>query len=380
MGEQWEDADIPDNLVAEADDARHQLVDVLSNFDDTIMEKYLADEEITADDLRRALRTGTLGQRGRPGAVRLGVQEQGRPADARRRRRLPAEPARPPAHRRARSRARTTRIERKADDNEPFSALAFKIMTDPLRRQADLPAGLLGHAAQGRHGDSTRPRTARSGSAGSLQMHANHREDMDACFAGDIVAAVGLKQTTTGDTLCDPAPPDRARGARRSPSPSSTSRSSRRPRPTRTSCRKALLCPVRGGPDVPGPLRRGDRPDGHLRHGRAAPRGARRPDAAGVQRRRQRRQAAGRLPRDDPQAGREDRGALRPPDRRPRPVRPRRHQPRADRARRRLRVRRQDHRWRHPEGVHPLGRRRHPGGHDLGRAGRVPDRRRPGRP
>ena len=108
MGEKWEEADVPDDLATEVDDARHQLIDVLSNYDDGIMEKYLADEEITADDLRRALRTGHPGQRGRPGPVRLGLQEQGRPADARRGGRLPAEPARPAARPRAPSRARTT--------------------------------------------------------------------------------------------------------------------------------------------------------------------------------------------------------------------------------------------------------------------------------
>ena len=85
----------------------------------------------------------------------------------------------------------------------------------PLRRQADLPAGLLGHPAQGRHGHSTPPRTSKERIGRLLQMHANHREDKDACFAGDIVAAVGLKQTTTGDTLCGP-------GATRSCSRSST--------------------------------------------------------------------------------------------------------------------------------------------------------------
>ena len=83
---------------ATAEDARHQLIDVVSNFDDTIMEKYLAEEPITAVDLRRALRTATLAGRRGPRAVRVGLQEQGRPAHARRRRRLPAQPARPAAH------------------------------------------------------------------------------------------------------------------------------------------------------------------------------------------------------------------------------------------------------------------------------------------
>ena len=130
----------------------------------------------------------------------------------------------------------------------------------------------------------------------------------------------------------------------------------------------------RGGPDLPGPHRRGDRPDDHRRHGRAAPRGAGRPDEARVPRRGQHRQAAGRLPRDHPQEGRA--GTTTPT--RSRPVGPA-STPRSrstieptGRRRRRLRVREQGHRRSHPAGVHPVGRRRRPGGHGVRRPGRLP--------
>ena len=135
-------------------------------------------------------------------------------------------------------------------------------------------------------------------------MHANHREDVDAVYTGDIVAGIGLKNTSTGDTLCRPGAPDRARAARvpRAGHPRRR-RAQDQGRPGQDG--QGALRAVRGGPDLPGPHRRGDRPDRHLRHGRAAPRGARRPHAARVQGRRHRRQAAGGLPRDDHQDGRE---------------------------------------------------------------------------
>ena len=101
-------------------------------------------------------------------------------------------------------------LERKPDDDEPFAALAFKIMSDPYVGKLTyfrVYSGKLGRAA--RCSNATKDKKERIGRI--LQMHANHREDKEAVFAGDIVAAVGLKNTTTGDTLCDPDAPDRAR-------------------------------------------------------------------------------------------------------------------------------------------------------------------------
>ncbi len=206
MGEKWEETDIPADLVAEADDARHQLVDVLSNYDDVIMEKYLADEEITAEDLRRALRTATLAAEVTP--VLCGSAFKNKcvkpmldaevdflpsPLD------LPPTPGTRPG--------KPDEVEeRPADDAAPFAALAFKIMTDPYVGKLTYLRVYSGVLRKGATVvNTTKDRKERVGRL--LQMHANHREDKDACFAGDIVAAVGLKQTSTGDTLSDPGAP-----------------------------------------------------------------------------------------------------------------------------------------------------------------------------
>ena len=180
-------------------------------------------------------------------------------------------------------------------------------------------------------------------------------------FAGDIVAAVGLKNTTTGDTLCDPAHPI-VLERMEFPEPVISVAIEPKTKVDQDKLGKALGALSEEDPTFQ--VRTDDETGQTIiaRHGRAAPRGARRPHDARVQRRRQRRQAAGRLPRDDHHAGREDRGALRPPDRRPGQYGHVVIIARAHRARRRLRVRRQDHRRRHPAGVHPRGRRRHPGG------------------
>ena len=273
---------------------------------------------------RRALRAGTLANACVPILCGSRVQEQGRPADARRGRRLPAEPARPARRPRAPCPARSEVLERKAERRRAVQRARLQDHDRPLRRQAHLPPRLLGHPREGRHGHRTRPRTARSASAASCRCtRTTARTSTPSAPATSSPWSASSRRRPA--TRCA-TPTSRSSSSRSSsPSRSSTSPSSRRPRPTRTSCRRALFSAVRGGPDLPGALRRGDRPDGHLGHGRAAPRGARRPDAARVLRRRQRRQAPGRLPRDRPQEGRQDRGALHPPDRRPRPVRPRRH-------------------------------------------------------
>ncbi|HEX9969727.1 MAG TPA: elongation factor G, partial [Acidimicrobiales bacterium] len=97
-------------------------------------------------------------------------------------------------------------LERRPDDSEPFSALAFKIMTDPHMGKLTYARVYSGKLEKGGTIlNSTKDRKERAGRI--LQMHANHREDRDAAFAGDIVALVGLKQTTTGDTLCEPGAP-----------------------------------------------------------------------------------------------------------------------------------------------------------------------------
>ena len=265
-------------------------------------------------------------------------------------------------------------VERKASDDEPFAALAFKIVADPYGKLTyfRIYSGTLEKGAE--IYNSTKDRKERIGRI--LRMHADQREDIDVAYAGDIVAGLGFKQTTTGDTLCERAHPiilERMEF----PTPVISVAIEPKTKNDQDKLGKALdslsdedpTFVVHTDPDTG--------PDDHRRHGRAAPRGARRPDDARVQRRRARRQAAGRLPRDDHRPGREGRAALRPPDRRSRPVRPRRHRARAHRPRRRLRVRRRDQGRRDPARVHPRRRRRHPGGDGGRRARGLPARRRP---
>ena len=203
MGEEWAVEEIPADMKDAADEARHQLIDVLSNHDDTIMEKYLGDEEITPEDLKRALRTVTLGSHAVPILCGSAFKNKGvqpmldavvdylpSPLDI-----APAVGTVP--------RKEGVTVERPPDDSAPFAALAFKIMTDPYVGKLTYLRVYSGSLTKGSGViNSTKDRKERIGRL--LQMHANSREDLDAVFAGDIVAAVGLKQTTTGDTLCDP--------------------------------------------------------------------------------------------------------------------------------------------------------------------------------
>ncbi len=204
-GERWEDVAIPAEMAAEAADARHQLVDVVSNFDDEVMEAYVANEEITADALRKALRTGTIASEIVP--VLCGSAFKNKAVqplldavcDY-----LPSPLDVPPT--RGTAKKGNEEVFRAADDEEPFAALAFKIMTDPYVGKLTYLRVYSGTIAKGTTVlNTTKDTKERFGRL--LQMHANHREDKDAVFTGDIVAAVGLKNTTTGDTLCDPAHP-----------------------------------------------------------------------------------------------------------------------------------------------------------------------------
>ena len=201
MGERWQVEDIPADLVDQAEEWRQKLVDVLSNHDDVIMEKYVGDEEITADDLRKALRKGTIANQIVPVLCGSAFKNKGvQPlldavVDF-----LPSPIDLPPVT--GMDIKGIEELERPADDKAPFSALAFKIMSDPHVGKLTYFRVYSGTLKKGDAVlNSTKDRKERIGRI--LQMHANHREDKTAIFAGDIVAAVGLKQTTTGDTLCD---------------------------------------------------------------------------------------------------------------------------------------------------------------------------------
>ena len=204
-GEAWNVVDIPEDLIGDAEKWRHELVDAVSNVDDDITEKYLAEEEITADDLRRALRKGTISNEIVPVLCGSAFKNKGvQPmldavVDF-----LPSPLDVPPTT--GLDKKGIEELERHADDTEPFSALAFKIMSDPHVGKLTYMRVYSGRAEKGAAVmNTTKDQKERLGRI--LQMHANHREDKDAVFAGDIVAVVGLKNTTTGDTLCDPNAP-----------------------------------------------------------------------------------------------------------------------------------------------------------------------------
>jgi elongation factor G len=205
MGERWRTEEIPSELEAEALDARHQLIDVLSNFDDTVMERYVSEEDITEEHLRRALRRGTISSQVVP--VLLGSAFKNKAVqplldavvDY-----LPSPLDVPSAHG---TTQRGEVVERRADDAEPFAALAFKIMTDPYVGKLTYLRVYSGTLAKGATVVNVTKGGRKERIGRLLQMHANHREDKDAIFTGDIVAAVGLKDASTGDTICDPAHP-----------------------------------------------------------------------------------------------------------------------------------------------------------------------------
>ena len=205
MGETWETRGIPAHLAGAAEEGRHALIDVVSNFDDNVMERYVAEQEITPEDLRKAIRLATIASEIVP--VLCGSAFKNKAVqpmldavvDY-----LPSPLDVPPT---TGIEPRTgNEIERHPRDDESFSSLAFKIMSDPFVGKLTYLRVYSGTLEKGTTVLNTnRDRKERIGRI--LQMHANHREDRDAVYTGDIVAVVGLKSTTTGDTLCDVAHP-----------------------------------------------------------------------------------------------------------------------------------------------------------------------------
>src|SRR4051794_1688057 len=206
MGESYETVEIPAEMKADAETWRHELVDVVSQFDENVLEKYVGDEEITADDLRSAVRAATLAGEVVPVLNGTAFKNKGvQPlldavVDY-----LPS-PVDVDAIKGAGIKDPESEEERVASDDEPFAALAFKIMSDPYVGKLTYFRVYSGKLSAGSPVlNATKDKKERIGRL--LQMHANHREDKEAVFTGDIVAAVGLKNTTTGDTLCDAAHP-----------------------------------------------------------------------------------------------------------------------------------------------------------------------------
>src|SRR5215212_5693478 len=206
MGEEWKDVEIPEEYRERAEAAHHALFEKLADHDEALMEKFVSEEEPSKEELRRAIRKATLDSAGVPVLCGSAFKNKGvqllldaivnylpSPVDV-----PPVEGHRPngPEH----------ELTRAPSDDEPFSALAFKIMSDPYVGRLTYMRVYSGVLRQGAHVyNSSKDRKERIGRV--LQMHANHREDMEAAFTGDIIAVVGLKHSSTGDTICDPSEP-----------------------------------------------------------------------------------------------------------------------------------------------------------------------------
>ena len=192
---------IPEDMVDLANEYREKLLDAVSVFDDEIMELYLEGKEIPTDKIRTAIRKATCAVEMVPVVCGSSYRNKGVQklldaiVDY-----MPA-PTDVPAIKGVNPKT-DEEEERKSSDDEPFSALAFKIMTDPYVGRLSFFRVYSGTLTTGSAVlNATKGKRERMGRI--LQMHANHREDIETVYSGDIAAVVGLKNTTTGDTLCD---------------------------------------------------------------------------------------------------------------------------------------------------------------------------------
>ena len=201
LGAKYTEGDIPDQLMPYAREYREKMLEALADVDDTLLEKFLSKEEIGADEIKSAIRKGTIemkltpvfcGSAFRNKCVQLLldaiIDYLPSPLDI-----LPVEGVVPD---------NGSKVTRHADETEPFSALAFKVMTDPFVGQLTFIRVYSGVLSAGSYVyNSTKDIKERVGRL--LKMHANKREEIKEVSAGDIAAVVGLRNTLTGDTLCD---------------------------------------------------------------------------------------------------------------------------------------------------------------------------------
>ncbi|VAX33954.1 Translation elongation factor G [hydrothermal vent metagenome] len=200
LGAEFKEDEIPEDYRAQADEYRDKMIEALADIDEAIMEKYLNGEDVNEEEIRRALRKGTLELKITPVICGSSFKNKGvqhlidcivdylpSPIDV-----PPVKGVTPEGE----------EVQRKASDDEPFAALAFKVMTDPFVGQLTYLRVYSGVLAAGSYiYNSTKDKKERVGRL--LKMHANKREEIKDVRAGDIAAAVGLKYTLTGDTLCD---------------------------------------------------------------------------------------------------------------------------------------------------------------------------------
>jgi elongation factor G len=200
LGTHPEEGDIPEDMLDLVQEYREKLLEAVAEIDEDLMMKYLEGEELTEDEIKTALRRATIGVKVIPVLCGSAFKNKGvqfllnavidfcpSPLDI------------PPIH--GMMMNTDEEVFRKADDNEPFSALAFKVMTDPYVGRLTFFRVYSGTVKSGSYlYNSTKGKRERLGRI--LQMHANHREEIDTVYAGDIAAAIGFKDTATGDTLC----------------------------------------------------------------------------------------------------------------------------------------------------------------------------------
>ncbi len=201
LGTDIEVGEIPEEYQDQANEYREKLVEAVAELDEDLMERYLGGEEISNEELRAAIRTATLKVEFYPVTCGTAFKNKGvqkvldavidyLPA--------PTDVASIQGH----LPDTGEEVERHSDDSEPFSALAFKVMTDPFVGKLTFFRVYSGTLNSGSYvQNSTKGKRERIGRI--LQMHANSRQEISTVYAGDIAAAVGLKDTTTGDTLCD---------------------------------------------------------------------------------------------------------------------------------------------------------------------------------
>lgn len=202
LGAKWEVQEIPADLRDKADEYRAELLETVATADEELMEKFLADEEISVDELRAAIRRATIAGEVVPILNGTAFKNKGvQPLLDAIVFYLPS-PLDIPAVQGTNLKG-DTEIEREVDDAAPFSALAFKIMTDPHVGKLTYFRVYSGNLEKG--AQVLNARTGSKERIGRLiEMHANDRKDLEQVFTGDIVAGIGFKNTKTGDTLCDP--------------------------------------------------------------------------------------------------------------------------------------------------------------------------------
>jgi len=205
LGKEFDVTDIPADMKDKADEYHAALVEAVAETDEELMMKYLDGEELTVEEIKGAIRKATIDNTMVPVTCGTSYRNKGvqmlldaiidympAPTDV--------------PHIKGVDPRTEEEVERPSSDDAPFAALAFKIATDPFVGKLCFFRVYSGTINAGTSVyNSTKDNNERIGRI--LQMHANHRQDIETCYAGDIAAAVGLKSTTTGDTLCDPKNP-----------------------------------------------------------------------------------------------------------------------------------------------------------------------------